>query len=205
MQTGMILSLLLAALAAAAPARADVAYVSNEADNTISVIDLAQMKTVGTIPVGQRPRGIAVTKDGKRILVCVGDDNAIQIVDAATHKITGTLPSGPDPETFALSPAGDRIYIANEDDALVTVIDVEGGKVVARIPTGVEPEGMAVSPDGKTVVNTSETTNMAHVFDADRSIERVQRIRILVDVGFQPQFACKGQVFRVCARRSLVS
>ena len=103
MQAGLIGYLLLALLVAGS-AFADVAYVSNEADNTISIVDLAQMKTVGTIPVGQRPRGIAVTKDGKHILVCVGDDNTIQIVDAATHDIVGTLPSGPDPETFALAP-----------------------------------------------------------------------------------------------------
>ncbi len=34
------------------------AYVSNERDNTISVVDLDAMKTVKTIDVGQRPRGI---------------------------------------------------------------------------------------------------------------------------------------------------
>ena len=43
MQAGLIGSLLLAFLVAG-PACADVAYVSNEADNTISIIDLAQMK-----------------------------------------------------------------------------------------------------------------------------------------------------------------
>src|SRR5665213_2265530 len=84
------------------PVDAYTAYVSNERDNTISVVDLDQMKTVGTIPVGQRPRGITLTKDGSQLLVCASDDDTIQIIDTKTLRIIGTLPSGPDPETFAL-------------------------------------------------------------------------------------------------------
>ena len=147
------------------PARAYMAYVTNERDNTMSVVDLDQMKTVKTVPVGQRPRGITMTADGSEILVCASDDDTIQIIDTKTLRIVGDLPSGPDPETFALHVSGNPLYVSNEDDNMVTVIDVPARKVIAQIPTGVEPEGMAVSPDGQTIVNTSETTNMAHFFD----------------------------------------
>ena len=37
-----------------------------------------------TIKVGQRPRGIELTKDGKFILVAVGDDDTIQMIDIKT-------------------------------------------------------------------------------------------------------------------------
>src|SRR6185437_1555985 len=148
-----------------APALALTAYVTNERDNTISVVDLDQMKTVKTVQVGQRPRGITMTKDGSQILVCASDDDTIQIIDTATLRIIGDLPSGPDPETFALHVSGNPLYVSNEDDNMITVIDVPARKVLAQIPTGVEAEGMAVSPDGQTIVNTSETTNMAHFLD----------------------------------------
>ena len=147
------------------PAAAYTAYVTNERDNSISVVDLDQMKTVKTVPVGQRPRGITMTADGSTILVCASDDDTIQMIDVATLRIIGDLPSGPDPETFALHVSGNPLYVSNEDDNIVTVIDVPTRKVIAEIPTGVEPEGMAVSPDGQTIVNTSETTNMAHFLD----------------------------------------
>ena len=152
-------------VAASGPTRAYTAYVTNERDNTISVVDLDQMKTVKTVPVGQRPRGITMTVDGSKILVCASDDDTIQMLDAATLRIVGDLPSGPDPETFALHVSGNPLYVSNEDDNMVTVIDLPSRKVIAEIPTGVEPEGMAVSPDGQTIVNTSETTNMAHFID----------------------------------------
>ena len=66
------------------PAAAYMAYVTNERDNTLSAIDLDQMKTVRTVPVGQRPRGITMTKDGSEILVCASDDDTIQIIDPKT-------------------------------------------------------------------------------------------------------------------------
>src|SRR4029077_4587507 len=130
------------------PACAFTAYVTNERDNTMSVVDLDQMKTVQTVPVGQRPRGITMTADGSLILVCASDDDTIQVIDPKTLRIVGNLPSGPDPETFALHVSGNPLYVSNEDDNMVTVIDMPTRKMIAEIPTGVEPEGMAVSPDG---------------------------------------------------------
>jgi YVTN family beta-propeller protein len=38
------------------------AYVTNESDNTVSVVDIAQRKVVATIPVGNGPRKIAVQR-----------------------------------------------------------------------------------------------------------------------------------------------
>ncbi len=159
----------LAAIAAAGllysvPASAYIAYTSNERDNTISVIDLDQMKTIKMVPTGQRPRGVTVTPDGKYVLVACGDDDEIQIIDTKTFQVARVLAT-PDPELFALRPSGNPLYVSNENDALVTVWDINSGKQLASIPTGVEPEGMAVSPDGETIVNTSETTNMAHFID----------------------------------------
>jgi PQQ-dependent catabolism-associated beta-propeller protein len=142
------------------------------------------MEVVKTVKVGQRPRGITVTHDGKFILVCASDDDTVQVFDASTYELVGTLPSGPDPELFVLSPDGSKLYIANEDDNLVTVIDMQARSMVNEIPVGVEPEGMGVSPDGKTIVNTSETTNMAHFIDSE-SHEITHNV--LVDA--RPRFA----------------
>ena len=88
-----------------------------------------------TVPVGQRPRGITMTKDGGEILVCASDDDTIQIIDTHTLHIVGTLPSGPDPETFALHVSGNPLYVSNEDDNMVTVIDLPTRKVIAEVPT----------------------------------------------------------------------
>ena len=60
-------------------------YVSNEKDNSISVIDGATLEVQQTVPVGQRPRGIMLTKDGKSLLICASDDDTMQILDLASQ------------------------------------------------------------------------------------------------------------------------
>ncbi len=158
----------LAALAAPAPsALAYTAFVTNEKDNSVSVIDTDKMEVTKTFKVGQRPRGVILSKDAKWLIVCTSDENLIQVYDTKTYELVKTLPSGPDPELLTLAPSGNPLYVANEDDNLVTVIDIDTGKVVTDIPVGVEPEGMGMSPDGKVLVNTSETTNMAHFIDTE--------------------------------------
>ena len=138
-------------------ASAFTAYVSNEKSNTISVIDADKFTVVRTIKVGQRPRGIGLTKDEKFILVAVGDDDTIQVIDTKTYEVVATLPSGPDPELFTQDPAGKILYVANENDNTVTIIDMERRVPLGEVQVGVEPEGMGLSPDGKTLVATSET------------------------------------------------
>src|ERR1700712_1821559 len=93
-------------LAGAVPALAFIAYVSNEKSNTVSVIDTDKWAVVATIKVGQRPRGIEFTRNGKFVLVAVGDDDTIQMIDTATRQVVDSLPSGPDPELFVQDAAG---------------------------------------------------------------------------------------------------
>lgn len=146
----------------ASTAHAGKIYVSNEKDDTLSVIDTKTLEVVKTIPVGDRPRGITLSKDGKHLFICASDSDTVQVMDVATHKILHELPSGLDPEQFALHPNNRLLFIANEDDAITTVVDTQKKTVVAQIDVGIEPEGMAVSPDGKWAITTSETTNFVH-------------------------------------------
>ena len=146
-------------------ARAEHLLVSNEKDNTITVIDGATLEVVKTVPVGARPRGIVLSKDGKSLYICTSDADHIEMLDLASLTVSRVLPSGPDPELFTLSPDGATLYVSNEDDNMVSVLDLAEGRITSEIPVGVEPEGMGISPDGKTLVNTSETTSMAHFID----------------------------------------
>ena len=158
-------------------AGAYTAYVSNERSNTVSVIDTNKWEVVKTIKVGQRPRGIAHTKDQKYVLVAVGDDDTIQMIDTGTNQVVGTLPSGTDPELF--------VEVSRRQDALRRQRGQQyrhdhrypEPSQVGDIQVGVEPEGMGISPDGKVLVNTSETTNMAHFIDTATPRDRGQRAR----------------------------
>ena len=74
------------------PSLANTAFVSNEKGNSISVIDTATLEVRKTVKVGQRPRGIALSKDDSELFVCLGDDDTIQIIDTKTMTVAGELP-----------------------------------------------------------------------------------------------------------------
>ena len=66
------LALLLATVAL--PAAAGEIWVTNEKDDTISVIDVATLEVTRTIPTGERPRGIRTAgfRTSPSIRLCPG-------------------------------------------------------------------------------------------------------------------------------------
>lgn len=71
------------------PAHACLAYVTNDRDNTVSVADLAQMKTIKAIPAGPQRHGITMTKDGSELsVVDVADLDVVKSIQV------GRLPWG---------------------------------------------------------------------------------------------------------------
>ena len=139
-------------------------FVTNEKSNNVTVIDAASQKVLATIPVGERPRGIAVGRDGRRVFVANSNSNNVSVIDAKSLQVIDTLPAGIDPEGITLDRSG-RLYAVNENDSAVTVIDVSKREIVKRLEVGTEPETAVLSPDGRWVVVSNETSNEIHLID----------------------------------------
>ena len=142
---------LMATPAAAAP----FAYVTTSFDGTVSVIDTATNKVVGTpIKVGSIPVGVAVTPDGKQVYVTNSNSDSVSVIATATNTVVATIPVGnlgDFAEGIAVTPDGKHVYVANAGfDTTVSVIDTATNMVVATVPVvGGGPYGVAVTPDGK--------------------------------------------------------
>jgi YVTN family beta-propeller protein len=179
-------------------AHAGRAYVSNEDDGTVSVLDTQQLAVVATIPVGKRPRGLALSHNGKRLYVAVSGvpkcpppmrdedcaklprDRAadgIAVLDTATLQPLPMIRGVSDPERVALSPDGRTMFVTEEDSARLAVVDAPRGMVVTGIVIGPEPEGVRVSPDGHWVLTTSEEDNSIAIIDARRHA-RLHTVRV---------------------------
>ena len=143
-RSAVLLAILLAP--ASAPASAATLFVTSERDNTVTVLDSKTMTIEKVIPVGTRPRGIAITPDHREIFVCIGDDDRLDVIDTKTRTVLRSIPDVLDPELVAIDPAGTRVYAANEEDSQVTVIDRASGKIVGTVGVGAEPEGLEHRP-----------------------------------------------------------
>ena len=79
-----------------------------------------------TIPVGQRPRGLAVSPDRKTVYVALGDADKIAAIDTEDpgRRRTSSTP-GRDPERIDISPDGKTLYVTNEDSNFLTFFNLE--------------------------------------------------------------------------------
>src|SRR6266852_3362758 len=149
-----------------APASAETrVFVTNEKSDDVTVIDAATRTVVGTIRVGKRPRGVAVSPDGRRVYVSNSNSDSVSVIDARDLTVLTTVPAGLDPEGLTLDKAGTRLYVVNENELAVTVLDVASMSVVQKIEVGKEPETAVLSPDGRWVVVSNETSNDVYVIE----------------------------------------
>jgi YVTN family beta-propeller protein len=98
----------------ASPAKAaPFAYVTNEGDGTVSVIDTATNTVVGTpIPVGSAPTGVAVTPDGKHVYVTNLRSNDVSVIETTGNTVVAAVAVGLGPEGIAVTPDGKHVYVA---------------------------------------------------------------------------------------------
>src|SRR5688572_29596512 len=187
----------------------ELAYVTNEDSQELSVIDTRTDSVVATIPVGTRPRGVRVSRDGKTVYVALSGSpkcpptmpdeecaklvadkskDGIAVVDVATRKVTRVLPGGSDPETFDISKDGTKLFVSNEDANTASIVDIASGKIRATIPVGKEPEGVRLHPDGKTVWITGETDHDLTLLDTEtgKSVGRIKVGKRPRDLAFSP-------------------
>ena len=148
-----------------------LAFVSNERDGTITVIDTKTDRVVSTIKVGGRLRGIRLSADRNTLWVAIsyptnqsqGEDKIAQL--DLNGNIIAKYEAGTDPENFVLDDHATRLYIANEDAGTASITDIKANRVIASMPVGLEPEGAAMSPDGRWVYITSEASSRVSVID----------------------------------------
>ena len=153
-------------------------YVSDETGGQVIVIDPDAGAVLGRIPVGKRPRGIRLSRDGRQLLVALSGSpiagpgvdestlpppdrgaDGIGIVDIATATLLRTHRSGQDPEAFDISPDGTKLYVSNEDVAEMSVLDLATGAVATRVKVGEEPEAVTLRPDGRIAYVGCEADN----------------------------------------------
>ena len=83
---------------------ARLAYLTEGAAATVSVVDVAASRVVDTIPVGKRPWGIALSPDAKRLYTADGRSNQVSVIDTETRKVVATIPVGDRPNDLLYIP-----------------------------------------------------------------------------------------------------
>ena len=80
------------------------AYVANNGDGTVSVIDGATGTVTAAIPVGFGPFGVGVDPSTHTVYVASENDDTVSVIDGATGTVTATIAVGAEPSGVGVDP-----------------------------------------------------------------------------------------------------
>ncbi|HSP70127.1 MAG TPA: beta-propeller fold lactonase family protein [Bryobacteraceae bacterium] len=128
-------------------------FVQLSALNGFAVVDFATQKEVNRIklpalPAGKTPfpvggnesHGMAVTADGKTLVVNSRLNSSVYFYSLPDLKLVGGTEVGKSPDWVTLTPDGKTAYVACAASNLVSVVDIKSMKEVTRIPVGEVPK-----------------------------------------------------------------
>jgi YVTN family beta-propeller protein len=152
----------------------NLAFVSNQADNTVSVYNIASQSVPLTASVGAAPTGIAHSPDGTQVFVVNRDSDSVSILSASTGQLVNTASSiGDGPLGIAINPRGTTAYVGSVHGSTVnelggnrTLTVALGGSGIGSVrstPAGIEcgtqcqaqfPAGVQIS-----LITTADSTS----------------------------------------------
>ena len=124
------------------------------------LIDTAEDKVVGRIPVAQ-PHNSAIAADGRAYVGSqLQDKTAIVIIDVASRTQLGVVPLDKTPRALDVSPDGKWLYFTLAGSNAVQVLDTASRQRVAEIPVGASPHLALFTSDGRTGLVVLRSTIM---------------------------------------------
>jgi DNA-binding beta-propeller fold protein YncE len=101
----------------------DRVYVSNSAQDSISILDTGRNRLITTTRLepapgvgglrGVLPFGLALSPDESRLYIACAGINAVAVFDTGRHAVLGYMPTGWFPARVAVSKDGLTLYVAN--------------------------------------------------------------------------------------------
>jgi YVTN family beta-propeller protein len=154
----LIISLSLTSVAAQTPATGSLLVLS-KGDRTLSVVDPATLKVVGTAPSGPDPHEVVASSDGRTAYIANynGGNNIITPVDLVSIKALPPIDLGPLRAPHGLSFVAGKVWFTAEAARVIASYDPAARKVDWVLGTGQSRTQMIyVAPE----VNWMVTSNM---------------------------------------------
>jgi YVTN family beta-propeller protein len=142
-------------------------FVSNGREGTVSVFELATLKVLNKIKVGENPDAILYDPASKRVFTFNGRSHDATAIDAAKGTVVGTIKLDGKPE-FAVSDEKGEIFVNLEDKSELLALDPAKLEIKSRWPLAPceEPTGLAIDRKHRRLFSGCGNKLMA-IVDAD--------------------------------------
>ncbi|MEO6922831.1 MAG: hypothetical protein ABI142_03315, partial [Bryocella sp.] len=147
----------------------EFAYVSSGPGNTVTVLDLVNLREDRTLQVGRNPTGLAANPERNEIYAVNTGSNSISVIDATTNEVVSTIGVHEKPYFIEVSPDGKRAYVPNSGSNTVSVIDLDKRREIAVAATGEGPGVARVTGDNQTLVVSNRIAGSVSVYTITNS------------------------------------
>ena len=110
--------------------KSDRAFVADRSGDRIVVVDLADgdLIKVDSFSTKAEPFGLALSPDGRTLLVTTVADKTLTAIDVATGVASWNLELGPEPRGVAISPQGHEAMVTFLTTGVVARVDLSGAQ-----------------------------------------------------------------------------
>jgi YVTN family beta-propeller protein len=159
-----LLSILLAL--APALARADLLYVLNSGEATISLVDATTRQEIRRIPMLREPHHMVLTPDGTQLVIADSGGNELHFLNPLTGELLRRERIS-NPYHLEYSPDGRWLVVASLRRDQVDIYDAATLQLVQRFKAGDMPSHVAFSPDSRRFFITMQGDRALVAFDLE--------------------------------------
>ncbi|HEY1793263.1 MAG TPA: hypothetical protein VGG34_10115 [Opitutaceae bacterium] len=158
-------------------------YVTTELERSITVIDPATLRIVGSIPTGaEQSHMLAITADGTRGYTANVRPGSVSVLDMVHRTLVTKIPVSAVIQRISVSVDGKWAFTADQTAARMAVIDTARNAVTRSIPLPGVGFGSTVIPDGSGLLVTLPALRMVALVDLAK-----MRVIRTIDVPKAPQ------------------
>ncbi len=144
------------------------AYTANIGSGNVTAIDLRSGAVIRHIATGAGAEGIAVTPDGRYVLVTNREAGTFSVIDPATDEVVHSMEVGGFPIRVEVTPDGKRALVSQARAGTVLEIQVGDWMPGRKLAVGRAPVGIEIRPDGKVAYVANTMDDMLTVVDLER-------------------------------------
>jgi YVTN family beta-propeller protein len=144
----------------------EYAYISNGGSNTVTVLDLVNMRQDRVVAVGAGPSGLAVNPRRNEVYTVNTGDGTVSVINVETNTVAATIRVQRNPYFMSVDDQGERAYVANSASNNVSVVDLTKRREIGVIGAGEGPGMARISNDGNTVVISNRVSGSVSIANA---------------------------------------
>ena len=158
-------------------------YVTTEIDRSISIIDPATLKIIGSVPTGQeQSHMLAITRDGQRGYTANVGPGTVSVLDLDARKTLTIIPVSPQVQRISLSTDDSMAFTSDVTKPQLAVIDTSTNKIKTWVPLPGLGYGTAPTADGRWLIVALPLIHQVGVVDLN-----AMKVAHTIDVPTRPQ------------------